>query len=63
MTQDAEDFWDGSSLPFIVEATGAFSENKSVPKDFSPKGDAEREKSRIFKYRKIRLIQLENEKY
>ena len=63
LTQDAEDFWDGSSLPFIVEATGIFSENKSVPKDFSLKGDAEREKSRIFKYRKIRLIQLGNEKY
>ena len=63
LTQDAEDFWDGSSLPFIVEATGVFSENKSVPKDFSPKGDIEREKSRIFKYRKIRLIQLGNEKY
>ncbi|MFT3919399.1 hypothetical protein [Cloacibacterium sp.] len=63
LTQDAEDFWDGSSLPFIVEATGVFSENKSVPKGFSPKGDAEREKARIFEYRKIRLIQLGNKKY
>lgn len=63
LTQDAEDFWDGTSLPLIVEATGVFSENKSVPKDFSPKGDAEREKARIFKYTKIRLVQLGNKKY
>ena len=63
MTQDAEDLWDGTSLPLIVEATGVFSENKSVPKDFSPKGDAENEKAKIFKYRKIRLIQLGNKKY
>ena len=63
LTQNAEDFWDGTSLPLIVEATGVFSENKSVPKDFPPKGYAEREKSKIFKYRKIRLIQLGNKKY
>ena len=49
LTQNAEDFWDGRSLPLIVEATGVFSENKSVPKDFSPKGDAENEKARIFR--------------
>lgn len=63
LTQDAEDFWDGTSLSLIVEATGTFSENQSVPKDFSPKGDAEKEKARIFKYRKIRLVQLGNKKY
>lgn len=63
LTQDAENFWDGTSLPLIVEATGSFSENKSVPKDFSPKGDAEREKARIYKYKKIRLIQLGNKKF
>lgn len=63
LTQDAEDFWDGTSLPLIVEAIGVFSENKSIPKDFSPKGDAEREKARIFKYTKIRLVQLGNKKY
>ena len=40
LTQNVDDFWDGTSLPLIVEATGVFSENKSVPKDFSPKGDA-----------------------
>lgn len=63
LTQDAEDFWDGTSLPLIVEATGSFSENKSIPKDFSPKGDAEREKARIFKYSKIKLVQLGTKKH
>ncbi|MFT3903463.1 MAG: hypothetical protein QM727_09830 [Niabella sp.] len=51
---NANDLWDGESLPLKLKVTGRFSKEKGVPLTHSIKGEPE--KARIFWYDKITVL-------
>lgn len=51
---NANDLWDGQTLPLTLKVVGSFSESKEAPRTYNTKGSPE--KARIFWYKSIIIV-------